>query len=679
MKRHIAVKFLAILLCAASLLMAVVSGGGLILMAILGLSSANSPEAAYETSVRSELKAAALYRAERYASQNLGGMPEDLVDSHWINVPYTNWYDTPYGLYNTSGELLEGTDQAPDGTMEYTFELPGIRYYELVSEEPMTLAETPDSDGTDEEAQTETVTVQTGGKEETYYLQEAMSPEYTVKFYVHYGEGTDAGMWAILGAIWSYRDALIPATGISLLLFAVLAVYLCCVAGRAPGSDVVSPGGLNRVPLDLYALVSFGGIAGIGTGIYMALQRMLNRGLTDSTTIVVGVMGYGGFACALLFVGFCYCAAAQFKAPKSYWFHNSLMGRAFRLLVWLADHTVVRVLRFLHRWIVQLFSMLPQIWQWILVGLILLLILGVAFATRQIIPIIFAIAMYLGVIVYCGICFARLLESARRMRSGELETKVDENNMLGGFRDLARELNSLAGVVMLAAQKQLKSERMKAELITNVSHDIKTPLTSIINYVDLLQRPHSDQEQQEYLEVLARQSRRMKKLIDDLMELSKASTGNIHVEIITLDAVEAVNQALGEFSDKLDSVGLTPVFHHPEAQVDMRCDGKLFWRAIGNLLGNAVKYAMPGTRLYIELDRAGENVLISLKNISREQISARGEELLERFVRGDSSRNTEGSGLGLNIAKSLLELQGGKLQLLVDGDLFKVTMILPAG
>ena len=232
-------------------------------------------------------------------------------------------------------------------------------------------------------------------------------------------------------------------------------------------------------------------------------------------------------------------------------------------------------------------------------------------------------------------------------------------------------------MAVVAAQKQLKSERMKTELITNVSHDIKTPLTSIINYVDLLQKPHSEDEGQQYLEVLNRQSQRLKKLVDDLMDMSKASTGNMTVEITQVDAVESVNQALGEFSDKLERARLYPVFRHSEDTIPMMADGKLVWRVLSNLLGNAVKYGMPGTRIYLDLVHVNGKVIISLKNISREELNVTAEELMERFVRGDVSRNTEGSGLGLNIAKSLMELQKGSLQLLVDGDLFKVTLIFP--
>ena len=173
---------------------------------------------------------------------------------------------------------------------------------------------------------------------------------------------------------------------------------------------------------------------------------------------------------------------------------------------------------------------------------------------------------------------------------------------------------------------------------------------------------------------MSRQSLRMKKLSDDLLELSKATTGNMPVDMQDGDAVEYLNQALGEFSDKLEAVPLTPIFESPNEPVLIRCDSRLTWRVLSNLLSNAVKYALPGTRLYVDLTRLNDRVLISLKNISRQQLNVDPDELMERFVRGDVSRNTEGSGLGLNIAKSLMELQKGQMHLLVDGDLFKVTL-----
>jgi signal transduction histidine kinase len=282
-----------------------------------------------------------------------------------------------------------------------------------------------------------------------------------------------------------------------------------------------------------------------------------------------------------------------------------------------------------------------------------------------------------GIVCYGAYAFGTLLWGVHKMNNGSLDHKIPTKYLFGSFRDFAVELNKLSDSAVVAAQNQLKSERMKTELITNVTHDIKTPLTSLINYVDLLQKPRTEQEEAAYLEVLSRQSLRLKKLIDDLMEMSKASTGNLTVDIGAIDAVEAVNQALGEFSGKFAKARLIPVFAASQEPVMMHADGRLVWRVLSNLLGNAVKYAMPGTRVYIDTARVDGRVLISIKNISAEPLNVSSEELMERFVRGDASRNTEGSGLGLNIAKSLMEVQKGQLSLLVDGDLFKVTLLFP--
>ena len=288
-----------------------------------------------------------------------------------------------------------------------------------------------------------------------------------------------------------------------------------------------------------------------------------------------------------------------------------------------------------------------------------------------------AIVADVAMVCYGAYAFGILFRGAKAMAKGNLHEKVPTKYLIGAFRGFAEELNALADAAMLAARNQTKSERMKTELITNVSHDIKTPLTSLINYVDLLQSPHTEEEGQQYLEVLARQSQRMKKLIDDLMEMSKASSGNMQVDIAPLDASETITQALGEFSDKLTAARLTPLFNPPEVPVMIAADGRLTWRVMSNLLSNTVKYAMPGTRVYVDLIPLVNYTQISLKNISAEPLNVSAEELTERFVRGDASRNTEGSGLGLNIAKSLMDLQKGSLELLVDGDLFKVTLTFP--
>lgn len=538
----------------------------------------------------------------------------------------------------------------------------------------------------------------------------AKLPAYTMELTLAPGAYRYDGGYALLTQLWSCRDSLLFIMGACLLLFAVLTVYLCCAAGRKPGSEEVHAAGFNCIPLDIY--LAGGGL--IVFGLFMVIVQFYDAADLFSQsiqTVCAGVL-MAGYVMSLIFVGFCFACAAQFKTPGGYWWRNSVCWRCLNLLVkcvkgcfsgcgWLLLKLPVAFAalgRFLLvllsplRWlwtqikktcakigksVNRVYSMMPLTWQWLLTGFIMVMLLFAALAGRSNLMVVLSLCACVAVVLYGAYCFGILLESAKRMGKGDLDTKVDDKYLTGAFRSFAGDLNDLAGVAVVAAQKQLKSERMKTELITNVSHDIKTPLTSIINYVDLLQKPHTPEEEKTYLEVLNRQSQRLKKLIEDLMEMSKASTGNLTADITKLDAVESVNQALGEFADKLEKAQLTPVFRHPEESVAMMADGRLAWRVLSNLLSNTVKYALPGTRVYIDVMALEGKVIISLKNISRDELNVDADELMERFVRGDDSRNTEGSGLGLNIAKTLMELQKGQLQLLVDGDLFKVTLIFP--
>ena len=514
-------------------------------------------------------------------------------------------------------------------------------------------------------------------------------PELTVTLYVDDNSGLEAQVWELVRIVRNLRQYLLPVVGICLLGIAATAVYLCTAAGRKPGIPEVRAGGLNRIPLDVYLVGGGCLIAGCIAGGVALMQYLMSSDVITACCIGIALCYLG----CLVFVGFCFAFVAQLKTPGGFWWRNTLCGwclrQCVRFAVWLESILSTKTLPWLVRVVKKLWrivcgcaswlekrvnrfiSYLPLVWQWLLAGAACVVLV---FASEG---SFWSLVLWGLLICYGAYCFGKLMDSASRMSKGDLNIKVDEKHMVGAFAQFAESLNNLANVTMEAARKQLKSERMKTELITNVSHDIKTPLTSIINYVDLLQKAQTEQERAEYLEVLDRQSQRLKKLIDDLMDMSKASTGNMTVDITRVDAVEAVNQALGEFADKLDRATLTPVFRHDDASVPMMADGRLVWRVLSNLLGNAVKYAMPGTRLYIDLSQMGGKVLLSVKNISREELNIDADELMERFVRGDDSRNTEGSGLGLNIAKSLMELQKGELQLLVDGDLFKVTLIFP--
>ena len=293
--------------------------------------------------------------------------------------------------------------------------------------------------------------------------------------------------------------------------------------------------------------------------------------------------------------------------------------------------------------------------------------------------LIFLTGLYAVFGILLGAIFSRRLEKgAQKLAEGDLESRVDSSNMFGAYRKHAEYLNHIREGMSEAVEAQLRSERMKTELITNVSHDIKTPLTSIINYVDLMKKePIESDTVKEYLEIMDRQSTRLKKLIEDLIEVSKTSTGNIKPEMVVTDFGVLLEQVLGEYRERLTEKDLTLCVNHTAGGAQILMDGKLFWRVFDNLFGNICKYSMPGTRVYLNTEVKEGILQISLRNISLYSLNITSEELMERFVRGDRSRHTDGSGLGLSIAKNLVELQKGKLELVIDGDLFKAILSFP--
>lgn len=272
--------------------------------------------------------------------------------------------------------------------------------------------------------------------------------------------------------------------------------------------------------------------------------------------------------------------------------------------------------------------------------------------------------------------FKQIHDATEKIYKGDTNIKLDESLYTGVLKELAIYINDIAGGFSKAIKESLKSERLKTELITNVSHDIKTPLTSIINYVDLLKQENIQNEKaKEYIEVLDNKSQRLKKLIEDLVEASKASSGNIKINKEVLNVKELLNQVTGEFEDKFNSRGLNIISKLPEKTVYIKVDSRYLYRVLENIYSNVAKYAEENTRVYIDCILEEENtVTIYVKNISKDELNISADELMQRFVRGDKSRNTEGSGLGLSIAKSLTELQDGTFNIYLDGDLFKVAI-----
>lgn len=287
-------------------------------------------------------------------------------------------------------------------------------------------------------------------------------------------------------------------------------------------------------------------------------------------------------------------------------------------------------------------------------------------------------AAVLALLIAEGVQRQKLLEGVEAMKTGTEETRIPTERLFRDNRQMAEAVNELGEGLRSAVQEQMKSERMKADLITNVSHDLKTPLTSIINYVDLMKRePIHNAKAEEYLGVLDQKSQRLKQLTEDLVEASRASSGNVTLQITRIDLKELLMQTSGEFEERFASRGLRFVADYPQEPLFVKADGRRLWRIIENLYRNVEKYAMPHTRVYLDVRREGDEAVISMKNISEQPLNISAEELTERFTRGDESRTTEGSGLGLAIAKDLTELQNGRFEIYLDGDLFKVTVAFP--
>ena len=267
----------------------------------------------------------------------------------------------------------------------------------------------------------------------------------------------------------------------------------------------------------------------------------------------------------------------------------------------------------------------------------------------------------------------KINEALRNIYEGNPNVKLNEEELEGTLKIMAKYINDIAGGFTNAIEQSLKSERLKTELITNVSHDIKTPLTSIINYVDLLKKEEINNAQiEQYIAVLDKKSQRLKKLIEDLVEASKVSSGNVKLNMEIINLKELLNQTIGEFEDKLEKKNLKIEMDLPNENVLITADNRYLYRVIENVFSNISKYALEGSRVYIKLEKQKEEVYLEFKNISKDKLNISAEELMQRFVRGDKSRYTEGSGLGLSIAESLTELQGGKFKIDIDGDLFKV-------
>ena len=447
---------------------------------------------------------------------------------------------------------------------------------------------------------------------------------------------------------------------LSLTVFVASFVYLVSAAGHKKDQKQVQGSFLCKVPADLFTVICLVAESSLAVGISL----LGNAGSPDNYVFYAAAMFFLLLCGGWLALGYLLDFAVRIKLGK--WWRNTL---------------IYKVLRSIYRGWNKVGENKSILWKGLAIFLgvnflevLIFVVFGVDYS--KIMIVWFAEK---AVILFAGgeilIQMKRLQEGGKHIAEGDMDYQIDTEHMLPALKEHAADLNRINEGVSKAVNEKMKSERFKTELITNVSHDIKTPLTSIINYVDLLEKEEIPNENaKEYLEVLERQSARLKKLIEDLIEASKASSGSLSVNLEKLEAGVFLVQTVGEFKEKTEKNKLDLQIKKPEEPIYIMADGRHFWRVIDNLMNNICKYAQPETRVYINLEQTGEKVQITFRNTSRYPLNISSEELMERFVRGDSSRNTEGNGLGLSIAGSLMELMHGKMQLFVDGDLFKVVL-----
>ena len=451
-------------------------------------------------------------------------------------------------------------------------------------------------------------------------------------------------------------------TGLTIFLtalFALLALFCFCFlmasAGHWAGHEGIHLTWLDKIPADVWLIVL---LCAFFIG-WEAFYYEWGRVFFCAALVPLALL----FLCAF---------AAQCKAGTV--LRGALIGRIARFL-W-------RIVRSLLLGLWRIARNLPLIWKTALAGLILVFIEFVLFMQDYYgtlaAPFLALKLTELLAVLYIALNLRALQKGGEKLARGDFSSPIDTKYLIGDFKRYGQELNDVQSGLEQAVQEQMKAEHLKTELITNVSHDIKTPLTSIVNYVDLLKKEDiPSPEAREYIAVLDRQSHRLKKLTEDLVEASKASSGVLNVDLQPTDVNVLFSQIEGEYQERLAACQLTLVTQPPAPGTVIRADSRLLSRVMDNLVSNICKYALPSTRVYVVSTLSREAVTISFKNVSRDELNISPDELMERFVRGDASRHTEGSGLGLSIARSLVQLQGGRFDLAIDADLFRADITFP--
>ena len=446
---------------------------------------------------------------------------------------------------------------------------------------------------------------------------------------------------------------LIPLSAISII---AMIVYLIWATGHEKGKEGIQLNSIDRISYEVISIVIMFVIGMMMSFAIASVESQIPQKILMSVFLLCYLIGY---ACLAVWV------STTIRRLKAKQFIRSFL--IYKVCRWIKV-TVQKIFRK----VTDKENTKITIMYWGFVAISIILACTVWSGIGFLILIAFWIWAYYKLLQY-NKKLQKINEALRNIYEGNPNVKLNEEELEGTLKIMAKYINDIAGGFTNAIEQSLKSERLKTELITNVSHDIKTPLTSIINYVDLLKKEDIQNAQiEQYIAVLDKKSQRLKKLIEDLVEASKVSSGNVKLNMEVINLKELLNQTIGEFEDKLEKKNLKIEMNLPNENILIKADNRYLYRVIENVFSNISKYALEGSRVYIKLEKQKEEVFLEFKNISKDKLNISAEELMQRFVRGDKSRYTEGSGLGLSIAESLTELQGGKFKIDIDGDLFKV-------
>ncbi len=470
---------------------------------------------------------------------------------------------------------------------------------------------------------------------------------------------------SVLNVISNYEDIMYVLVPISAVLIMILVVFLFISIGHTKGKDQIDTNDLDRIPLEILLLVGISAIFMI-LMVIMAFSNSNNYSKMFISTVITAYF--------VVYIIVAIILTTLIKRTKANILaETTIIGKIASLI----QKLINKGKNVLSLFVSSMKSTRRLIFYTVMYLIIMLLVFAIFIEEKQL-----GVIADIGITIYVfylivkrANCFDRIEKQLKNIYEGNTEEKLDVESFTNEFKDTANYINDISNGFENAVEEGIKSERLKTELITNVSHDIKTPLTSIINYVDLIKQENIDNEKvKEYIEILEGKSHRLKRLTEDLVEASKASSGNVKLTLEKINVVELIKQTTGEFEDKFKQNNLEAIINAPEEEINIEADSRYMYRVIENLFSNISKYAASNTRIYIDVITDENIVKIWIKNISAQKLNISTDELMQRFVRGDKSRTTEGSGLGLSISKSLTELQNGKFEIQIDGDLFKVEL-----